>query len=204
MLGILVVLAAHLKSPVGSIVSYTLFAVLTAARFRALEWKVAKAFIPLAIVAGATLLSAVLMPSTVAAAHGVALFAQLFISVRAGLSTGPHDPVSPKLALARDLLAKRRKLLSTLRESKPLHEARQREVAKLVALNTQRQAYVAEHGYEMTEEHKALAARFEAQRNIIAPLAAETDAATERAKAQSEELRQARDAWKNRNQRMVG
>jgi hypothetical protein len=200
-LGVLVAGSVHLKSPVGVIIGYALFAALTALRFRALEWKVAGAFVPLAIVVAATLLSPVLEPSAVAAAHGVALIAQIFISGRAGLSTGPHDRVSLKQALARDQLSKRVTLARTIRESKPLREAHRRETAKLLALNEERKAYIAAHGLKMTDEYQALLAQFEAQKAVIEPLGAQTRAVTEHILAQTEEVREAAQAWKNRNQR---
>jgi hypothetical protein len=203
-LGLLVALSVHLKSSVGELVGYALFGAVTALRFRTLEWNAAKAFIPLAIVLGVTLLSPILDPSTVAAVHGVAFFALLFMSVTAGLRTAPSDPISPKRALALDFLAKRRRLARTLKDSEPIREAQRREVAKLLAINAERQAYTAAHSHKMTEELKALMDRFEAQKAIVDPLTAQSQAVTERMVAEGDELREAREAWRNRNKRMAG
>jgi hypothetical protein len=200
-LGFLVAMTIHFKSPATVILGYALFGGLTAWRFRSLEWKAWKAFIPSVIVIAVTLLAPVLDAQSVAAWHGIALFAQLFMSVAAGIATSPHDPISPKQALARDVLAKRRRLRRTLRETQPIRDAQHREVAKLKAINAERQAYVAAHGHKMTDELKTLKARFDAQKAVLDPIAAESLAATERMQAETEELKQAREAWKNRNKK---
>jgi hypothetical protein len=204
-LGFLVAIGPKLTSPIGGLFGYALAALVTALRFQTLERKPWPAFVPLAMIAAALMLSIAPGAQSASAAllskdlHAFALLIQVGISVRAALSQAPTDPISRKGALARDLLAKRRQLLRTLKEAKPLQEARRREVAKLLAINAQRQAYIAAHGLGRTEEYQELIAQFEAQQKVIDPLAARSDAVAERTMAQVDELKRARQAWADRN-----
>jgi len=205
-LGVLVAITVHLKSPAGALVGFALFAVLTAVRFRTLGWNVGRAFIPLAVATAGTVIGLALgrgSPGGVTFAtqsHAIALWAQFWMSIRAGISHAPGDPISPKAALARDLLAKRRQLMTTLKEVKPYRERHQQAAAVLTALNAERAAYVEAQGHTPTPELEALNARIAAQIAEVQPLGVESSARHERVQIETEALRAAQQAWKNRRQ----
>ena len=88
-----------------------------------------------------------------------------------------------------------------MKEVKPVHEAHNREVKKLVAINQELQAYVAVNGHMDSDERKAIRERFEAQKAALAPLSAESKLVTERVRTETRELQDAVEAWRNRNRR---
>jgi hypothetical protein len=208
-LGILFAVSIHFPSP-KALFGYAFAGLITALRFRALGWKVSRAFIPFAIGAAGTALILIVGPQSkpsVPIAIGwrvCALIVQAGMTLRAVLSYAAIDPILPKQRLARDFLAKALEVRKTLKGNRPLRETHRRESAKLTALLEKRKAYIAERGHEMSEELKTLIARFEAQKVIVEPLGVELRAATERLVARSEELKQAREAWKNRKNSKAG
>jgi hypothetical protein len=200
-LGLLVPAAVHLKSPGAVIAGYTAFACLTALRFKALKWKVGRAFIPLGIVVGAAALAPVLGPTNVAVAHGVAFFAQLFMSVRAGIATGPLDPMSREQALARDFLARRRETRRAIKDIQPAMAAHKQATERLNELRAELAGDIETHGTNPSPKRALLMQRVAEQTALV-------KASTERLKVQTEQLRdgssalrEATAAWKNRNHR---
>jgi hypothetical protein len=203
-LGILLAVSIHFPTP-KSLFAYACAGGITALRFRALDWKWPKAFIPFAMAAAGTMLVVVLGPQSkggTGVAHlwrFAALVVQGGMTFRAVLSYAAIDPISRKQKLAREFLGKRRELRRTLNGNVPLMEAHRRESAKLTALLDERKAYIAAHGHDGSDALKSLIARFEAQRVIVQPLGAELRAATETLSKRGEEFRDAHAAWKNRN-----
>lgn len=203
-LGILVATWIHFPAP-RALFAFGVASALTALRFRALGWKQSRAFLPFAIaVLGTALIMIVGQHSkaSVTIAHVwrfAAIVTQSGMILRAILAYAPVDPISPKAALAQDFMAKRRRLRHSIKEGQPVREAHSREVKKLVAINEELKAYVAAHGHVNSEEHQAILARFEAQKAVLAPLSAETGIVNDRMTRETQELKDASQAWKNRN-----
>lgn len=200
MLGVLTAISVKLHSPGSVIVGYALFAALTALRFAALRWNVARAFIPVVIVIGGTLLGSVFGPAFAALAHGVALSAQVVMSVGAAWTYGPEDPVSPKHALARNLRAKRRLALAAAKETKSHRELLQRELAALAAIRAEWQSSGAIRD-GLSSQREAIDRRLAHQMEVVKPLRERMESLTEHLQGRTAELRAATQAWKDRNKR---
>lgn len=200
-LGVLVVAAGKLTSPSGVIVAYALFGGLTALSFRAIERPAWRAFIPLGIVVAATLIAPLIGAKATTFAHNTAFMAQLYMAIGAALRFGPNDKMSPRTALAREVLAKKRMVLKAVARSKAHSEAYNREVAVLRAILTEQQAYSDAHGHAPTPERDALRRRFTEQQVVVESMGVESKTLVAAMQAQSAELGEAREAWKNRNNR---
>jgi hypothetical protein len=200
-LGILFAASIHFPHP-RALIGYGVAGLLTAMRFRALGWKVSRAFVPFAIAAAGTILVLSLgghsqVGSAIARWWRVlALLVQSGMTFRSVLSYAAIDPMSHKQKLARDLLATRRNVKRTIKDNKPLIERHRQESATLTALLKERQAYIAAHGYDKSDQLKSLIARFDAQKAVVEPLGAELRASTEQLQARGEELKQASGAWR--------
>jgi hypothetical protein len=203
-LGILIAVAIHFPAP-RALFAYAVAGGITALRFRTLQWKPSRAFIPFAIAAAGLALGALPGFHSKAGANVahiwrfLALFVQAGMTLRAVIKHGPTDPISPKQKLAHDVLAKRRDVLKTLKDNRPLAEQHRLEAAKSAALNAELQAHIAEHGHSRPEEFQEILVRCKAQRAIVQPLGEELREATDRMISKTEDFKEAREAWKDRN-----
>lgn len=203
-LGILIAVAIHFPTP-RALFAYAVAGGITALRFRTLGWKWRKAFIPLGIATAGTALVMVLGPHTkpgTNVAHlwrALALFTQAGMIVRAVVSYAAIDPISPRQKLARDVLSRRRDVLRTLKDNRPLAEQHRLEAAKSAALNAELQAHIAKYGHSRPAEFQEILARCKAQRAIVEPLGEQLREATDRMITKTKDLKQAREAWTNRN-----
>ena len=202
-LGALTVVGVQLKTPLMGLLGYALFAVVTALRFRSLKWNLPRAFLPLGIATVGTLLALVkgAPPGIAAQSHAVAFFTQVWNSLHAGLSYGPHDAIPRNVVLARDLREKRRALLDAMRISKPYGEASSVESAAIIALYEELKARYATHGASPSPEIDDIQVRIATQKAVLDQRRIDGSDAMEKTRVATEELSAARQAWKDRNQR---
>lgn len=203
-LGILVVTWIHFPSPRALFV-FAIASMITALRFNALGWKPSRAFIPFAIAAVGTGLALVLGAHTEASksiAHlwrGAAAFTQLGMTIRAVLANSGIDPISPRQALARNFLSQRRRTKRVIGDFKPQMEAHRRAADRLKDLTKQLADHIAAHGDKPSAERTLLTEQLAEQNLLVRACTEDLKAGTAKLQAESEALRSATQAWKNRN-----
>lgn len=201
-LGILIATWIHFPAPRAPYV-YAVAGVLTALRFRALGWKVSRAFIPFAIAAVGTSLTLMLGSHSKGGesiAHlwrFPALVIQFGMTLRAVLSYASVDPMSPRTALLVDIMAKRRTLMKLGREAKPYQAERERAFAAMMALHEELRLYGRQHGFGPSPEQEAIRRRMEAQQLVLDQVRATEGAHSERRRQAIEDLNEATQALKS-------
>jgi hypothetical protein len=203
-LGILVATWIHFPAPRALFV-FAIASMLTALRFRALGWKLSPAFTPVGIAAVGTALIMIMGPSSKASvfiAHlwrGAAVLAQLGITVRAVLAHSARDPISPRQGLALNFLGQRRRTKRMMDNFKPQIEAHRRATQELDALRAELADHVATHGDKPSAERTCLTERLAEQTLLVQASTEDLRAGTAKMRAESDALRSATEAWKNRN-----
>jgi hypothetical protein len=203
-LGILVATWIHFPSPRALFV-FAIASMLTALRFNALGWKPSLAFIPFAIAVVGTGLAMLLgahNDASKSVAHlwrSAAAFAQLGMTIRAGFANSRIDLTSPRQALAHNFLSQRRRTKRVIDEFKPQMEAHQRAAERLKALTKQLADHIAAHGDKPSAERTLLTEQLAEQNLLVQACTEDLKAGTAKLQAESEALRSATQAWKNRN-----
>lgn len=203
-LGILIATWVHFPVPRALFV-FAIASALTALRYRALGWKLPQAFVPFAIAAVGTALIMIVGPTakaSVSIAHlwrGAAVLAQLGITARAVLAHSASDPISSRQALAHNFLNQRRRTKRVIDEFTPQMDAHRRATQELDALMAELADYVATHGDEPSAERARLTERLTDQTLLVQASSEDLRGGTAKLRGESDALRSATEAWKNRN-----
>lgn len=205
-LGILIAIWIHFPQPKALFV-FAIASGLTAFRFQALGWRPSRALIPVAIAGAGSLLAMLLGPHSRAStdiAHiwrGAAVVAQLGMTIRAVLNRSAIDPISPKQALALNFLDQRRRTKRAIKEFQPQIEAHRSALETLNALRSELADHIAAHGDKPSAERTRLLERLAEQNFLMRASTEDLQVATAKIRSESDALRAATQAWKNRDNR---
>lgn len=205
-LGILVATWIHFPAPRALFV-FVIASMWTALRFHTLGWNYWRALIPAGIAVAGTVLALVVghQPGlSKEIAHiwrGVAVIAQLGMTIRAAMATSKVDPMSPRQALATDFLKQRRQTKQALSQFQPQIDAHRAAIRRLDCLKAELERHIAENGQTPSGERLRLVEAVADQTLLVQASSEDLRVATAKLQAQSAGLRSATEAWKNRNNR---